>query len=555
MQKNFWQELSVTGLVNPLILEKYSGLDNQSSSVYAFLQEGLVEEKDFQNFYAQFLNVPLLSLKSFKFPTKLIDTIDPETLRKYYALPLLQAGGRLTVAMADPADFEALEILERAAGCPVNAVMAPLSEILALLNERYGVLNSVKNIVQNLESAALAPVTIGFMENEVFQSSVKAGPVNKLLHLIISHALQESASDIHFEPTDKEMLCRFRIDGVLSKFMTFPESLAVSLISSIKVLAKLDIAEKRLPLDGGFQVKVGRKIIDLRVSSFPVIHGEKIVIRILDKSAIRFSLEALGFTAQMLEQFLPVIAKNNGIVLVTGPTGSGKTTTLYAILNKLKSVEKNIVTIEDPIEYHLDMINQSQVNTKAGLTFARGLRSFLRQDPDILLVGEIRDQETAEISFQAALTGHLVLSTLHTNDALSAVTRLYDMGIEPYLLSASVIGVLAQRLVRRICPDCRTEYQPAPEALDWLGLNSAQKYYKGQGCPKCRYTGFLGRVGVFELFLPDEEISQLIHNSAAAVTMLRDKAERKGMITLRADAAVKVAQGLTTAEEVFRVLR
>ncbi|MDR2430940.1 MAG: GspE/PulE family protein [Candidatus Margulisbacteria bacterium] len=556
MAKDFWQALVSSGLAAPDALAKYSGRENQSSLVYALWQEGLVEPRAFQDFYARFLDVPLVSLKSFKFPAKLIDTVDADILRKYYALPLSQSGDLLTVAMADPADFEALDALERAAGRRVDAVLAPLEEIIDLLNERYGVLNSVKNIVQNLESAELAPLALGFMENAIFQSSARSGPVNKLLHLIISHALKETASDIHFEPADKDMICRFRIDGVLSKFMTFPEPLANSLASSIKVLAKMDIAEKRLPLDGGFQVKVGSRIIDLRVSSFPVLRGEKIAVRILDKSTVRFSLDGLGLSGRMLELFLPVIAKNNGILLVTGPTGSGKTTTLYAVLNRLRSVEKNIVTIEDPVEYHLDLINQSQVNLKAGLTFARGLRSFLRQDPDILLVGEIRDQETAEIAFQAALTGHLVLSTLHTNDAVSSITRLHDMGIEPYLLSSSIIGVLAQRLVRRVCPDCLAEYLPAPEALSWLGVSTvSHKFYKGQGCAKCRGTGFRGRIGVFELLLPDAELNQLIHESLTSAAALRGLAARKGMITLREDAVGKVLQGLTTAEEAYRVLR
>lgn len=556
MQKDFLKELSASGLIAPEILGRYAAQDNQTSLVSILLQEGLVEEKAFLDFYSAFLSLPIVSLKSFKFSGKPLEQIDSELLRKYNALPLIQAGARLTVAMADPIDFEAIEQLERASGCQINAVLASLSDIAELLDERYGVLNSVKNIVQNLESAEISAVTLGFMENEVFQSSAKAGPVNKLLHLIISHALKESASDIHFEPTEREMLCRFRIDGVLSKFMTFPRAMAGSLISSIKVLAKMDIAEKRLPLDGGFQVKIDSRVIDLRVSSFPIVHGEKIVIRILDKSAVRFSLDGLGLSQVMLDKLLPAISKNNGFILVTGPTGSGKTTTLYAILNKIKSAEKNIVTIEDPIEYHLEMINQSQVNLKAGLTFARGLRSFLRQDPDILLVGEIRDQETAEISFQAALTGHLVLSTLHTNDSTSSIMRLQDMGIEPYLLSSAISGILSQRLVRKVCPDCLTEYQPSEESLYWLGISpSTRRFFKGQGCEKCRNTGFRGRLGVFELFLPDEEINQLIHESVTSASVLRDRALRKGLISLKDDAREKVLRGLTTAEEVYRVLR
>jgi type IV pilus assembly protein PilB len=527
---------------------------SQSSLVYYLFQEGLVEDSAFIEFYRKFAQCKAVSLKTVKLQDELTTLIDPYYLRKYFAYPLVKTAHQVTLAMVDPRDFEAIEIFEDAVHMRVNPVLCSYSEITRLLDEKFGFVTSVKSLVQNLEQG-VSDVSLGSVENEVFQSSSKAGPVNKLLHLVISHALKENASDIHFEPTAREMQCRFRIDGVLSRFMAFPRQIAPSLISSIKVLAKMDIAEKRIPLDGGFQVKIENKIIDLRVSSFPILDGEKIVIRILDKTGIKFTLDGLGMSEQMLKAFLPLITKNNGIVLVTGPTGSGKTTTLYSVLERIKSVEKNIVTIEDPIEYHLDLINQSQVNVKAGLTFARGLRSFLRQDPDILLVGEIRDSETAEISFQAALTGHLVFSTLHTNDAASSLTRLMDMGIEPYLLSSSINGILAQRLTRRICPSCQEKYTPDPEALAWLGIPVGRALVHGRGCEQCKNTGFKGRVGLFELLIPSREINEIIHSQSVTADAIKQKALSQGMLTLKADALYKVLQGFTTAEEVYRVLR
>lgn len=554
---NCTQAMIEQGILTREKLEKAESGDPATSVFYTLLKQELIDEQDFFNYYRDYTGLKTVNLKTIRVQEDAAKVLDADVLRRYFVFPIIKTKNLLTVGMVDPLDYQAREILELKAGMPIRPVLAKYSEVVEKLDEYFGVFISVKHIVDNLERADLRSISLGYFDHEIFQASTKAGPINKLLHLVISHALQEQASDIHFEPTDTELQCRFRIDGVLTKFLSFPKQLSAAIVSSIKVLAKMDIAEKRLPLDGGFQVKIDNRIIDLRVSSFPIVEGEKIVVRILDKSGMRFSLAGLGLRPEMLEAFVPLIHKNSGIMLVTGPTGSGKTTTLYAVLNQIKSIEKNIVTIEDPIEYHLDMINQSQVNVKAGLTFAKGLRSFLRQDPDILLVGEIRDQETAEIAFQAALTGHLVLSTLHTNDAVSSITRLRDMGIEPYLLSSSIIGVLAQRLVRRSCRFCLEPYEPEPAALRWLGIvpRAGEIFYHGRGCEQCKHTGYKGRVGVYELFVPDEEIRVSLHETTVNSDRLTQLAQARHMGTLRDDAAAKVREGLTTAEEAWRVLR
>lgn len=556
MIKNFAQAIVDKNLLTEESLKKIeSGAASGTSLVYKILNSGQLDEKAFLNFYEEFSDTKFISLEELKPEETLFSIVDPEILRRFYCLPLKKVKNILTVLMADPLDYQAIDALEKASGCQINPLLGKFSEITTALDKQYGVLNSVKAIVDDLENSALSPITIGHLDNQIFQTSASAGPINKLLHLILSHALREKASDIHFEQSTNELLCRFRIDGVLHRFMTFPKALANSIISSIKILAKMDIAEKRLPLDGSFQVKVETKIIDLRVSSFPTIEGEKIVIRVLDKETLLLSLPKVGLSEEMLEKFYPLIHKNSGIILVTGPTGSGKTTTLYAALEAIKSVEKNIMTIEDPVEYHLELINQAQVNVKAGLTFAKGLRSFLRQDPDILLVGEIRDRETAEIAFQAALTGHLVFSTLHTNDTASALTRLRDMGIEDYLLTSSTInGVLSQRLVRRICPYCAAQYEPEQRSLKWLGLNNDREYYHGAGCERCKGTGYLGRVGLFELLVLDEEINDLVHQNNFTTNTIRRAYQPKGMITFQDDARAKILQNITTPEEVLRIL-
>ncbi|MDR7489743.1 MAG: GspE/PulE family protein, partial [Armatimonadota bacterium] len=390
---------------------------------------------------------------------------------------------------------------------------------------------------------------------EQLKALVEDAPVVRLVNMIIEDAVRERASDIHIEPQRSGLLVRYRIDGVLHDVMKPPLNLKSPLISRVKIMADMDIAERRKPQDGRIHLRTAGRAIDLRVSTLPTVYGEKVVMRILDQSTPLIGLSHLGFHSETLSQWEAAVNKPYGMILVTGPTGSGKSTTLYGTLNTLNTLEKNIVTVEDPVEYQLPRINQVQVNPKAGLTFATGLRSILRQDPDIIMVGEIRDRETAEIAVQAALTGHLVLSTLHTNDAASAVSRLVDMGIEPFLVSSSVIAILAQRLARQICSDCKTGYSPPPDALKRLGLDTAEgvTLYRGAGCEACRHTGYKGRIGVFELLVVTDSLRELIVRRAPAAE-LKAQAVREGMRTLRDDGLEKVLSGVSTIDEILRVV-
>jgi len=381
-------------------------------------------------------------------------------------------------------------------------------------------------------------------------------PVIKLVNLIIFEAVKARASDIHIEPYEKELRVRYRIDGVLYESISPPKQYQAAITSRVKIMANLNIAEKRLPQDGRIKIKITDREIDIRVSVIPVTFGERIVLRLLDRSSQLFTLSDLGFMPEKLSAFNRLIKLSHGIILVTGPTGSGKTTTLYAALHEINSAAKNIITIEDPVEYQLPNMGQIQVNPKINLTFANGLRSILRQDPDIVLVGEMRDHETAEIAIQASLTGHLVFSTLHTNDSAGAVTRLIDMGIEPYLVASSVVGIMAQRLVRRVCPHCRESYRPSEEVLKEIGLSGSdileEKLYQGKGCEKCFHSGYLGRSAIFEILIIDDDIRRMILEKRDS-GMIKKTALKKGMHTLRMDGAQKVVTGDTTIEEVVRV--
>lgn len=541
---------------------------------------GFIDELRLASFLSKYLDIPFVNLLNQQIDGAVTRIIPADIARKYIIIPLFDVMGALTVAMGDPLDYQAIEEIEYISGKRIEPVVSTISEINTMLDKHYGAHTSIRKIIENLEQEDFSKISIEDFAQSAFSTSETSGPINQLVHLIISYAIRERASDIHLEPTDLEFQIRFRIDGVLVKMLTFPKHLSSSIVSSIKILAKMDIAEKRVPLDGGFQVNVENEIIDLRVSSFPVLQGEKVVIRVLNKSSIMLNLDQLGMGHNISQKFLPIINKSHGIILVTGPTGSGKTSTLYSILNRIKSMEKNIVTIEDPIEYRLEMINQSQVNPKAGLSFAKGLRSMLRQDPDIILVGEIRDMETAEIAFQAAMTGHLVLSTLHTNDAASSITRLIDMGIEPFLVASSIIGVLAQRLVRKICPACRREYVPSQEEMVFAGLaagdtasngvfslsmadtkkagekkRSVDRFYKGEGCKECKGTGYTGRMGIFELLDPSERLKQTILKNGISSSEIKRIATEEGMVTLQEDGLNKVFEHKTTITEIMRVAR
>jgi len=377
-------------------------------------------------------------------------------------------------------------------------------------------------------------------------------PIIRVVNVVLTQALRRQASDIHIEPYEKEIKVRFRIDGILYEIFSLPRRFHAHIISRLKIMATLDIAEKRVPQDGRMKIRVGNKTVDIRVSVIPMAFGERIVLRLLDKTVSLLGLGEMGMTRDKLETFEGLINKNSGIILVTGPTGSGKTTTLYAAINKINSTEKNIITIEDPIEYELRKVGQIQVNPKTDLTFARGLRSILRHDPDIIMVGEIRDLETVEIAIQASLTGHLVFSTLHTNDAAGALTRLVEMGVEPFLIASSLLAVVAQRLVRTICPHCKEAFKPDESTLKDLGLSEDQIFYRGKGCKECMDTGYRGRAGIFELLVLDNEIRDLVKSSSDSVT-IKQAGMRKGMTTLFEDGLKKVQSGITTLNEVMRV--
>lgn len=470
--------------------------------------------------------------------------------RTNLVLPLHEDNGCLLVATGDPSNLAALDELRGLFGLTLEIVLTTPQAALEAINHLYSrVTDSAQEVVEELEVEDLSTIATALNEPRDLLDLTDEAPVIRLLNSILFQAVKERASDIHIEPYEREVEVRFRIDGILYKILTPPKVVQEALISRVKIMAGLNIAEKRLPQDGRIRVIVAGRDVDIRVSLIPTFYGERVVLRLLDKKKGLISLEDMGLSDYGVKSMERLLSRSSGIVLVTGPTGSGKSTTLYAALNRLNSPDKNIITIEDPIEYQLKGIGQIQVNPKIDLTFASGLRSILRQDPDIIMVGEIRDAETAEIAIQASLTGHLVLSTLHTNDSATAVSRLIDMGIEPFLVASSLSAILAQRLVRVICPHCREEYRPD---RDYPGIALPPVLYRGVGCEACFGLGTLGRTGIYELLLIDSEIcSMIIKQTPAGV--IKEYAVSKGMKTLREDGLLKVAAGITTIEEVLRV--
>ncbi|MBI5497794.1 MAG: type II secretion system ATPase GspE [Deltaproteobacteria bacterium] len=478
-----------------------------------------------------------------------------------HVLPLrMSDDGRVVAAMADPLDYAALEDLRMLLSTDVDVVICGAETIVSAINRAYdrATHHAEAAVAELEENQNLSDVAQSLEEpKDLLDAEGDEAPIIRLVNSLMSQAIKSRASDIHIEPFEREMQVRFRIDGDLYEIIKPPKRYQSTITARVKIMAGLNIAEKRLPQDGRIRIKVAGKDIDIRVSTIPTSHGERVVMRLLDRSSVLKELTDLGFSKRDFEAMHLLIKRPYGIILVTGPTGSGKTTTLYACLSKINSPDLNILTIEDPVEYQLQGIGQVHVNPKIDLTFANGLRSFLRQDPDVIMVGEIRDRETAEIAIQASLTGHLVMSTVHTNDAAGAITRLVDMQVEPFLVASSLVGVLAQRLVRVVCPDCRVAYQPTAEELFEVGidmkkLDGPPTIFKKQGCSKCSNTGYVGRRGIYELMLLDDEIRQLILKNTDAGTIKR-AAVRKGMTTLREDGARKVLAGLTTIQEVAMV--
>ena len=519
------------------------------------VEMGYCTENQIASALAQGYGVPYAQVGPKICDPKILEILPREFLEEYIVLPLFKVYDTLTVAVSEPTNVFLIDEIERISGCKVQIVCSTSKDIKATL-QTYLPAANVFVIDDIIDDEGLDDFTL--IENitqDISNLEEVAGqsPVVKLVNYLLYNAVRENASDIHIESDDKRLRVRYRVDGKLYEKIRPPYQMNSAIVSRIKIMADLDIAQRRLPQDGGIHVLMEGRPIDLRVSVMPGNFGEKVVIRVIDPQKILFNLESLGFTYDNLQLFRKVIQAPNGIVLVTGPTGSGKNTTLYAALSELNNEEVNICTVEDPVECNISGINQFQVNQGAGFEFSTALRSLLRQDPDIIMVGEIRDEETANIAVQAALTGHLVLSTLHTNDAPGAVTRLLDLGVAPYLVSASLIAVLAQRLVRKICPNCKTEYEPpvSIKKISQQNSETEQKFYRGVGCKKCRNTGHTGRIAIHELFVPDEKIIEMVADGTS-LKKLRAMALNNGMLSLQQDGIEKVYAGIVSIEEVLR---
>ena len=515
------------------------------------VRSGMVTEEAYVQAMSEAMDMPYVSLANYIIDAETVKLIPESMAQKHKAMPIFKIGNSLTVAMVDPKDIVAIDDLSRRAKCEIEAVFSAEGAILNAIDQYYKTASSFNDVIKDIDKEKRLQESNVEFDSKKLAEIAEEAPVIKLVNMVIMQAVKDRASDIHIEPEENKLVVRFRIDGILHEVFSPPKHLEPALMSRIKVLSKMDIAEKRKPQDGRFNMKALDRDIDMRVSTFPTIYGENIVIRILDRGAVLLGLDKIGFSSDTQKEFEKLIKYPHGIILVTGPTGSGKTTTLYSALSTIDSEEKNVITIEDPVEYHLGRIRQSQINPKAGLNFATGLRSILRQDPDIIMVGEIRDKETAEISVQAALTGHLVFSTLHTNDAAGALSRLIDMGIEPFLISSSIIGILAQRLVRNICEKCKEEYTPSDDILKTVGLSGKKGIFKGKGCDVCKNTGYKGRIGIFELLIVNDQIKKLVVDKVSS-DIIKKKAIEMGMKTLRDDGLDKVLKGITTTEEVIK---
>ena len=557
MRKKLGEILLAGGVITEQQLQE--ALDRQKSLGLklgeALIHLGYVKEEDILLTMKQQLNIPIIDLNRIVVAEEVLKLLPEAVARKYEVMPVDVNNNRLVVAVNDPTNYFALDDIRLASGMLIRPVLARKADILKSIDRHYG--RSEAEKAAREYARQVSPVAAAV---ELMTASVPAGmedeetPVIRFLNTVIENAVNNYASDIHIEPIEDELRVRYRIDGVMREILRTPISMSGPVVSRVKIMSDLNIAERRLPQDGRITFQTQDRLIDLRVSIVPTMFGEKVVLRILDRANVILEKEKLGLDQFLQEQFEELIKKPYGIVLVTGPTGSGKTTTLYTMLNQLNSEDKNIVTLEDPVEFIFKGINQIQVNTKAGLTFATGLRAILRQDPDIIMVGEMRDTETAEIAVRSALTGHLVLSTIHTNDAASAVTRLVDMKIEPFLISAALVGVISQRLVRTVCPNCQEEYEADYTDLKLLGVNPGQKIRlkRGKGCNYCHFSGYKGRQGIFEIMPVDSGLRSLIDNRATT-DELREYAFSLGMLPLRKAAVKLVLQGVTTVEELLRV--
>ena len=521
---------------------------------------GYVSERDCLTVISEHIHTQAITIADYPAVPVLDNTLSFRFMKQCKFVPVALEGNILSLSMTDPMDSATLDSVRQATGLQTRALLGAESEIVDALERFYGSSSgAMGRIIEGIGDDEIENLSDEIEDIEQLKDLASEAPVIRLVNLLISKAIESRASDIHIEPFEKDLKVRYRIDGILHDVESPPKKLKAAIISRVKIMARLNIAERRLPQDGRIKLKVLGRDIDLRVSTLPTLYGESVVMRILDKSNTSlYDIHKLGFPDDSLAAFQSLLHRPHGIFLVTGPTGSGKTTTLYSGLSTINLPDKKIITIEDPVEYQIDGVNQIHVNAQIGLTFGAGLRHIVRQDPDVIMVGEIRDLETAEIAIRAALTGHLVFSTLHTNDAPSAVTRLTDMGAEDYLIASSVLGILAQRLVRVICPHCKTEIHPMPEMLKEIGFmrngsdGRQDHFYEGRGCSECSGTGFMGRIGIYELMIVNDEIRKLTVGKSDA-GLIRKAAIENGMRSLRDDGWLKVKQGITTIDEVIRV--
>ncbi|MEO0108439.1 MAG: GspE/PulE family protein [candidate division WOR-3 bacterium] len=522
----------------------------------ALVRTGIVNESRLYGLLARTLKIPYIDLASYSFNQDILDLIPAQTARQFRLIPLTRLGSRLMVAMANPNDIVAHDELHRLTGLEISPALSSETGILKAIEDNYRPAASADatGMLRELSEEGIKELISPQGRAQELEAVASEAPVARFVNDLVTRAVEERASDIHIEPEESSLRIRTRIDGALRTILNIPSEIAPAVVSRVKLLAGINIAEQRRPQDGQFQMTLNSRVVDFRVSSLPTIYGENLVLRILDRSRVAIRLDDLGFDTSVVQTIARLLREPHGMLLVTGPTGSGKTTTLYSALNMIDTEGLNIITVEDPVEYRLPGVRQAQVNPKSGMTFAAALRSILRQDPDVVMVGEIRDSETASIAVQAALTGHLVLSTLHTNDAAGALTRLIDMGVEPFLVASSVLAVLAQRLVRRVCSECSTRFHPPAPLLESLGLPPETSLSRGQGCRRCQASGYRGRLALGELLVVDDGIRHLVMQRAAA-SEIAHRAAEQGMQSLRQDGLAKAKSGLTTLEEVTRVTR
>ena len=527
------------------------------------IKNNLITEQKLIEALQMQLGIEFIDLTRVTIPVELAQAVPKNIARQYQVVPVKTVKDELYLAMSDPLNFYAIEEVRKAVRKKVTPMIATASAIEHSITILYGNEGAARAIEEMKREAAASGESLvtdsAFVSNQLGEDAVNSAPTIRLVNSIIERAITERASDIHIEPRENELQVRMRIDGLMRSILSVPKNLQASVISRIKIMSGLDIAERRVPQDGRFNVQTKGKDIDLRVSTLPTVYGEKVVCRLLDKSGGRLTTEAIGLTGSDLEKYRKMIHCHAGVVLIVGPTGSGKSSTMYTMIGELNTDDVNVVTLEDPVEYNIDGVNQVQINEKVNMTFASGLRSILRQDPDIIAVGEIRDGETADIAMRAAITGHTVLSTIHTNDAVGTIDRLIDIGVEPYLVSAALKGVISQRLVRRICPDCRKPYAPTSEELDALGISAAEAegmtFYRGSGCPACFNTGYRGRIAVFEMLPIGREVRQAVarHADRSEIEELL-KAPGSDFVSMRTNGIRLIREGITTCSEVQRVI-